>query len=92
MSCSNHAFLQVTLKMLLEALKKLVCCKSAFLNAFVEEGLKFSSSLYLLLIWMRVLKFVFENPIEVSKNMVNVPFSLTTFKKRRLVRITLTAL
>ena len=91
MSCSNHAFLQVTLDAI-GSTKKLVCCKSAFLNAFVEEGLKFSSSLYLLLIWMRVLKFVFENPIEVSKNMVNVPFSLTTFKKRRLVRITLTAL
>ena len=54
--------------------KKFVCSKLAFLNAFIEEGLKFSSLLYLLLIWIRVLKFVFENPIEVSKHMVNVPF------------------
>ena len=27
-----------------------------------------------MLIWIRVLKFVFENPIQVSKRMVDVPF------------------
>ena len=60
-----------------DALKKIikfVCSKSAFLVAFIEEGLKFSSSLYLMLIWIRVLKFVLENPAEVNKQMVNVPF------------------
>ena len=36
----------------------------------MEERLKFSSSLYLLLIWVRVLRFVFKNPAEVSKHMV----------------------
>ena len=40
----------------------------------MEEGLKFSSSLYLLLIYVRVLRFVFENPSKTSEHMVNVPF------------------
>ena len=42
----------------------------------MEEGLKFSSLLYLLLIWVRVLRFVFENPSKISERMVNVPFFL----------------
>ena len=60
-----------------EALKKIqrfVCSKSAFLQAFIEKGLKFTSSLYVMLIWIRVLKFVFENPKKVNKQVVNVPF------------------
>ena len=40
----------------------------------MDEGFKFSSSLYLLLIWVRVLRFVFENPSKISEHMVNVPF------------------
>ena len=58
----------------LKKIRNFVCSKSTFLEAFIEEGLKFSSSLYLMLIWTRVLKFVFENPAEVNKLMVNVPF------------------
>ena len=27
-----------------------------------------------MLIWIRILKFVFENPAEVNKQMVNIPF------------------
>ena len=53
----------------------------AFLNGDIEDAMrsikKFvcsKSALYLILIWIRVLKFVFENPIEVNKRMVNVPF------------------
>ena len=58
----------------LKKIRKFVCSKLAFLEAFIEEGLKFSSSLYLMLIWIRILKFVFENPAEVNKQMVNIPF------------------
>ena len=61
-------------------IQKFVCSKLEFFNAFVEEGLKFSSSLYLLLIWVRVRRFVFQNPAEVSEHMVNVPF-FSTFQK-----------
>ena len=58
----------------LKKIRKFLCSKLAFLEAFIEEGLKFSSSLYLMLIWIRILKFVFENPAEVNKQMVNIPF------------------
>ena len=34
----------------------------AFFNAFMEKGLRFSSSLYLYLIRVRVLKYIFQNP------------------------------
>ena len=39
-----------------------------------RKGLKLSSSIYLMLIWIWILKFLFENPVEVSKHMVHVPF------------------
>ena len=58
----------------LQKIKRFVCSKSSFLEAFIEEGLKFTSSLYLMLIWIRVLRFVLENPEEVNKQMVNVPY------------------
>ena len=58
----------------LQKIKRFVCSKSAFFEAFIEEGLKFTSSLYLMLIWIRVLRFVLENPEEVNKQMVNVPY------------------
>ena len=41
--------------------------ESAFFHAFLEEGLRFSSSLYLCLIWIRVLRHVFENPNEAAE-------------------------
>ena len=58
----------------LQKIRRFVCYKSAFLEAFIEEGLKFTTSLYLMLIWIRVLRFVFENPKEVNKQMANLPF------------------
>ena len=54
----------------LKKIRKFVCSKLAFLEAFIEEGLKFSSSLYLMLIWIHIFKFVFENPTEVKKHSV----------------------
>ena len=50
-------------------IQRFACSKSASFTTFIEEGLRFSSLLYLMLIWIRVLKFVFENPIEVNKHM-----------------------
>ena len=51
--------------------------ESAFFNAFLEEGLRFGSSLYLSLIWIRVSKHVFENPNEAADHLKSHPF----FKK-----------
>lgn len=48
--------------------------ESAFFNAFLEEGLRFSSSLYLCLIWIRVLKHVFQYPKEAADHLINHPF------------------
>ena len=61
----------------LRHVKKYVLSESAFFNAFLEEGLRFSSSLYLCFIWIRVLKHVLENPNEATENLQNQPF----FKK-----------
>ena len=57
----------------LKKIKKLIFWKSAFFQAFIEEGLKFTSSLYLMLIWIRVLRFVCENPMEVGKQIRQIP-------------------
>ena len=51
--------------------------ESAFFNAFIEGGLRFSSSLYLCLIWICELKHVFENPNEAAEYLKSHPF----FKK-----------
>ena len=40
--------------------------ESAFFNAFMEEGMRFNSSLYLTLIWIRILKYIFQNPSQVA--------------------------
>ena len=48
--------------------------ESAFFHAFVEEGLRFSSSLYLCIIWIRVLRHVFENPKEAAEYLKSHPF------------------
>ena len=63
-----------------EAVKKVrrfVESELAFFNAFLEEGLRFSSSMYLRLIWIRVLKHVFQNQDEAAKHLKNHHF----FKK-----------
>ena len=58
-------------------MRDFVVSESAFFNAFLEEGLRFSSSMFLCLIWIRVLKHVFKYPDEAAKHLKNHPF----FKK-----------
>ena len=48
--------------------------ESAFFYAFLEEGLRFSSSSYLCLIWICVLCHVFENPNEAAEYLKSHPF------------------
>ena len=55
-------------------IRKYVESESAFFNAFLEEGLRFSSSLHLCFIWIRVLKHVFQNPKEAADHLINHPF------------------
>ena len=65
------------IKEALEHVKKYVLPESAFFNAFHEEGRRFSSSFYLCLIWIQVLKHALQNPNEAAENLKNHPF----FKK-----------
>ena len=59
--------------------------ESTFFNAFLEEGVRFSSLLYLMLIWIMVLKFIFQNPIEVAEKMKTLhPFSQNFLQKRTM--------
>ena len=60
-----------------EKVRRFVESELAFFNAFLEEGLRFSSSMYLRLIWIRVLKHVFQNQEEAAKHLKNHHF----FKK-----------
>ena len=53
----------------LNKVKQHVTSDSAFFNAFLEEGLRLSSSVYLCLIWIRVLKHVFQNPNEAVEHL-----------------------
>ena len=55
-------------------IRRYVESESAFFNAFLEEGLRFSSSLYLCLIWIRILKHVFQKPDEAADHLINHPF------------------
>ena len=55
-------------------MRRFVTSESAFFNAFIEKGLRFSSSLYLCLIWIRVLRHVFENPKEAVEYLKSHPF------------------
>ena len=55
-------------------IRKYVESESAFFNAFLEGELKFSASLYLCLIWIRILKHVFQYPNEAADHLVNHPF------------------
>ena len=57
----------------LKKIKKFICSKLALFQAFIEEGLKFTSLLYLMLIWIGVLKLGFENPMEVGKQIQQIP-------------------
>ena len=52
--------------------------KKKYVRQFIEEGLRFSSSMYLCLIWMRVFQWVLDNPEEVSKELSS---NLPHFKK-----------
>ena len=54
--------------------RRYVESESAFFNAFLEEGLRFSLSLYLCLIWIRILKHVFQKPNEAADQLINHPF------------------
>ena len=58
----------------LNKVKQYVTSESAFFNAFIEEGLRFSSSLYLSLIWIHMLKPVFENPNKAAGYLKSHPF------------------
>ena len=51
----------------LRKIEQYVKLESIFFNTFLAEGMRFSSSHYLMLIWIRVLKFIFQNPIEVAE-------------------------
>ena len=70
-------------------IRKYVESESAFFNAFLEEGLRFSSSLHLCLIWIRVLKHVLQNPKEAADHLINHPF-FKKFGAGHLQRPTLT--
>ena len=50
-------------------IKRYVESEPAFFNTFLEEGLRISSSLYLTLIWVRVLKYIFQNTSQVVGKM-----------------------
>ena len=52
--------------------------KKKYIREFREEGLRFSSSMYLALIWVRVFQWVLDNPEEVSKKLSS---GLPHFKK-----------
>ena len=58
----------------LNKVKQHVTADSAFFNAFLEEGLRLSSSVYLCLIWIRVLKHVFQNPNEAVEHLKSYHF------------------
>ena len=58
----------------LNKIRRYVESESPFFNAFLEEGLKFSASLYLCLIWIRILKHVFEYPNQAPDHLGNHPF------------------
>ena len=66
-----------------EAIRKIqlyVESDSTFFNVFLKEGMLFSSLLYLILIWIRVLKLIFQNLIEVAEKMKTSLFLLLIIK------------
>ena len=55
-----------------QALRKilqLVESKSEFLEEFMLEGLQFSSSMYLCLIWLHIFRYVLQNPKDIKKKL-----------------------
>ena len=58
----------------LSKVRRFVTSKSAFFNAFIQESLRFSSCLYLYLIWICTLRHVFENPKEAVEYLKSHPF------------------
>ena len=51
--------------------------KKKYIHNFIEEGLWFSSSMHLLLIWMRVFQWILDKPDEVNKELSsNLPQKL----------------
>ena len=53
----------------LQHLQLLLQSRGAFFNEFIMEGLRFSSSLYLMLIWLRVFQWVLNNPNSVKEKL-----------------------
>ena len=65
-----------------QALRKvlqLVESKSEFLQEFIMEGLRFSSSMYLSLIWLTIFHYVLKNPREVKKKLSPMLTSFADF-------------
>ena len=52
--------------------------RKQYVRLFIEEGLRFSSSLYLMLIWMRVFQWILDNPDKVIEEMAS---NLPNFKQ-----------
>ena len=64
-------------------IRQYVESESTFFNEFLEEGMRFSSSLYLMLIWIRVLKFIFQSLNDVAERMKKLhPFFKDFLTKR----------
>ena len=65
-----------------QALRKillLVESKSEFLEEFIFEGLRFSSSMYLCLIWLRIFRYILQNPEDVKKKLNPTLLSFADF-------------
>ena len=53
----------------LQHLQLLLQSRGAFFNEFIMEGPRFSSSLYLMLIWLRAFQWVLNNPNSVKEKL-----------------------
>ena len=66
---SNSGNVEESLKQIRKFLQR-----KQYVCLFIEEGLRFSSSLYLMLIWMRVFQWVLDKPDKVIEEMAsNLP-------------------
>ena len=54
--------------------RQFVQSESAFFVTFLEEGLRFSSFMFLYLIWIHVLRHAFDNPQDAAKHLKSHPF------------------
>ena len=66
--------------------REFVKSESAFFNAFLEDGLRFSWSMFLCLIWIRVLRYVFQNPGEAAKHLQNHPLFILQITRNETAR------